>query len=136
MQFVIDNWYLFAALVVILYLLLAGPIRQRLYGVHTVTPNNAVRLVNHESGVIVDVREPSEFQSGHIPKSLNIPLSQLPARAAELSKFRDKPVILACQTGNRSARASLILGKNGFQSVHNLAGGVAAWRNDNLPLES
>lgn len=136
MQFVIDNWYLFAALAVVLYLLLAGPVRQRIYGVNTVSPANAVRLVNHHSGVIVDVREPAEFQSGHIPKALNLPLSQLPSRVEELGKFRDKPVILCCQSGNRSARASLVLGKKGFKSVHNLAGGVSAWRTDNLPLES
>lgn len=136
MQFVINNWYLFVALVIVLSLLFGGPIKQMVYGVGNIPIARAVQLVNHESGVIVDVRETNEYKEGHIPRAINVPLSVLPGRLGELEKYKQKPVIVCCATGNRSLRSALMLRKQGFGSVHNLAGGMAAWKNENLPTES
>jgi len=135
-QFVIHNWYLFVALVVVLGLLFAQTIKQMVYGVGSIPIGRAVQLVNHESGVIVDVREPDEFKQGHIPRAINLPLSALATRVKELEKYKEKPVILCCASGQRSARSALMLRKQGFNSVHNLAGGLTAWKNDNLPVET
>lgn len=136
MQFVVNNWYLFLALFVVLFLLLAGPIRQSLFGVNSVPIAQAVQLVNRQSGVIVDVREPNEFKDGHIPRALNLPLSALKTRLTELEKYKNKPVVLCCASGQRSAQAAIALRKHGFSSVHNLNGGFRAWQRDNLPIES
>lgn len=135
MQFVIQNWYLFLALAIVLVLLVAAPLNQALRGIKSVPVNQAIRMVNHESAVIVDVREPDEFRSGHIPDSINIPLSTLRTRLSELEKFRSRPLVISCRTSQRSAKAAMMLQKHKFQSVHVLAGGILAWQNENLPTQ-
>lgn len=136
MQFVINNWYLFVALVVILALLFAGPIRQSLSGVGSVAIAQAVQLLNRESGVLLDVREPAEYAAGHIPRALNIPLSTLGERVKELDKYKQRPVIVCCRSGQRAGQAAVALRKRGFVSVHNLHGGLLAWEKENLPIET
>ena len=136
MQFVINNWYLFAALIIILAMLFAGPIRQSLSGVGSVAIAQAVQLINRESGVMVDVREPAEYAAGHIPRALNIPLGTLNDRLKELDKYKQRPVIVCCRSGQRAGQAAVTLRKHGFISVHNLNGGLLAWEKENLPVET
>lgn len=73
---------------------------------------------------IVDVREYYEWIAGHLESSGHIPLRHLPARSAEISA--DRPVLLVCQVGQRSALATEFLRKRGYDA-HNLEGGVEAW---------
>ena len=73
----------------------------------------------------IDVRTPIEFHTNHIPGFKNIPLHELPKRVHELSK--DKEVIVICQSGMRSAKASKLLKKLGFQRVTNVKGGMNSW---------
>ncbi len=75
--------------------------------------------------VVVDVREPWEFAHCRIDGAISMPLSQLPARVAELPPAHD--VILVCHHGSRSQQAALFLARNGFSRVYNLRGGVEAW---------
>lgn len=135
MSFVIKNWYLFLALGVVLYLLVVPLLRQRLAGIRSLAPAEAIHLINREGGVVVDVCEAQEYAAGHIARALNVPLSNLPARVPELEKYRDRPVILACRSGNRSLKAAFLLHRAGFAKVHSLAGGLHAWQNANLPVE-
>ncbi|MDA8390690.1 MAG: rhodanese-like domain-containing protein [Gammaproteobacteria bacterium] len=135
-SFVIAHWYLFLALVVVVAALIAQPLMSAASGVAAVTPTEAVQILNHQNGVIIDVREPSEFKSGHIMRAINIPLSQVGTRSQELKKYKDRPVILCCVSGARSARAAGILRQQGFSDPRNLGGGLNAWRSQNLPLES
>lgn len=136
MQFVINNWYLFLALIVVLSMLIGGPIRQSLLGISSIPIAQAIQLVNRQSGIIVDVREPDEFKGGHIPRAINVPLSALNSRINELEKYKNKPVIVCCRSGQRSAQAAVSLRKQGFNTVHNLSGGFSAWQRDNLPTET
>ena len=136
MQFVLNNWYLFLGLAVVLFMLFADPIRQRLLGIATVPASQAIQILNRQNGVIVDVREPNEFSTGHIPNAANIPVGSIAGRLKELNKYKDKPVIVVCRSGQRSAHAAVVLRKNGFASVYNLAGGMLTWQADNLPTES
>ncbi len=135
MQFVLNNWYLFLGLVVVLFMLFADPLRQRLLGIANIPASLAIQLINRQNGVMVDVREPNEFSTGHIPNATNIPLGSIAARLKELNKFKDRPIVVCCRSGHRSAQAAAVLRKNGFESVHNLAGGMLAWQADNLPTE-
>jgi sulfur dioxygenase len=84
---------------------------------------------------IIDVREASEFTDalGHIPGARLIPLSSLPAHAAQLD--RSRPAVTVCRSGARSAQASLMLQKSGLARVANLAGGMLRWRTEGLPVE-
>lgn len=135
MQFVIHNWYLFTALFVIVFLLLVGPFTQRLHGIKNANTAQTVQLLNREGGVVVDVCEPNEFKNGHIPNAVNLPLPKLKEQVREIDKYKNKPVIVACRTGNRSVKGAVMLRKLGFPVVYNLAGGLHAWEKDNLPVE-
>ncbi|WP_407268361.1 rhodanese-like domain-containing protein [Radiobacillus sp. PE A8.2] len=74
---------------------------------------------------LIDVREPKEFEGGHILGARNIPLTQMKQRLIELRK--DKPVYLYCQSGARSARAAMLLNKKGYQDLNHLQGGFKKW---------
>jgi rhodanese-related sulfurtransferase len=74
---------------------------------------------------LLDVREPWEFQTAHIENALLLPLRELPARFGELDS--NSEVVVICHHGGRSMQAAMFLERQGFASVHNLAGGVDAW---------
>lgn len=97
-------------------------------GGNTVSPTEAVILINRQHAAIVDVREPSEFEAGHIPEARHIPLEQLSERIGELGRFKSKPVVVVCENGIRSGKAVATLRKEGFEQAFNLAGGLKAWR--------
>lgn len=134
-DFVIKYWYLFGGFIIVLAMLAAGPITQLLHGIKNISVWEAVKLINHDSAVVVDVSEPQEFKTGHILNAINIPLGGLTGRVKELEKHKSKPVVFTCRTGNRSSRGAVVLRKQGFEKVYALAGGLAAWEKDNLPLE-
>jgi rhodanese-related sulfurtransferase len=74
---------------------------------------------------IVDVREPNEWAAGHLPDAVLIPLGELGRRAGELAP--ERPLVVVCRSGNRSATATDLLRRGGFRDVKNLAGGMTAW---------
>ena len=104
-------------------------------GAHTVSPSEATQLINRQDAIILDVRETSEFVGGHLPEARNIPLGKLKDRVGEIDGFKERPLILCCASGVRSATACGDLKKLGFNQLHNLAGGIDAWRSAGLPLK-
>jgi len=74
---------------------------------------------------LIDVREPNEFDNGHILGARNIPMSQLRARMKEIRP--DMPVYLYCQSGSRSSRAALVLYNKGYRDLAHLKGGFKKW---------
>jgi hydroxyacylglutathione hydrolase len=88
------------------------------------------RLAEGNSGDLLDVRRPGEWQAGHIVSARHLPLSELPARAAELD--HEKPVTAICAGGYRSSIATSLLEQQGFRRVTNVVGGMAAWTNAHL----
>ncbi|NKC16950.1 MAG: rhodanese-like domain-containing protein [Gammaproteobacteria bacterium] len=103
-------------------------------GGNRLAPADAIRLINHEEAVVLDVRSDAEFQTGHIVGAVHIPEGQLDTSMNRLQKYRSKPVITACRTGQRSAAVSAKLRNAGFEQVFNLSGGIVAWEGANLPL--
>lgn len=101
-----------------------------------ITPAQAVQLMNREKAVVVDVSDNQEFASAHIAGSKNIPLSELEAKLAAAVKNKNQPLILVCRSGARALGAAATAGALGFAQPHALAGGIAAWREAALPLES
>lgn len=94
----------------------------------------ATQLINRGNGVILDVREPAAFASGHLREAKNIPFKELSNRMNELDKFKAKSVIVVCQSGMQSAKAATQLRKAGFEEAVSLDGGIAAWQAQNLPV--
>ncbi len=80
---------------------------------------------------MLDVREQSEWDEFHMPGATLIPLGQLASRMSEVPK--DKPVVVVCRSGNRSAQARDMLSQSGFSSVTSMAGGMKAWQSAGLP---
>lgn len=129
-----NHWELVLALVVISVLLIGTTFVNRLRGVRSVVPTEAIQLINHENALMLDVRENNEFADGHIIDSVHVPLSALAGRLEELDDYRARTIVVSCRSGQRSGNACALLKKQGFENVFNLRGGVMAWRNDNLPL--
>ncbi len=85
-----------------------------------------------QGALVVDVRTPEEYRSGHIPGAVNLPLDQIQAWAKDLPK--DRPVYLYCRSGNRSQKAAEYLVKEGYTNLYNLEGGILAIQQKGLPL--
>ncbi len=133
-EFVGNNAGWFLALSVVLGLLVWSFLGDMVTGLKSLLPQEATLLMNHENAVVLDVREDNEYAQGHILNSVHIPLSTLTDKMERLEKYRNRPIIASCMSGNRSGRACGVLKKNGFENVHNLKGGIIAWQNASLPL--
>jgi phage shock protein E len=100
-------------------------------------PNVDVATVNALQGrddvLILDVREQSEYDAGHIPGVTLIPLKDVPNRLNEIPK--DKPVIVTCRSGNPSGQATDFLRQQGYTNVHNMTGGINAWQQAGYKVE-
>ena len=133
MLFLRQNWMLVAVAGVSGIMLAWSFIGGKLSGIEEADTLKATRLYNDDA-LVLDVREDKEFAAGHIPKARHIPLGQLSGRLQELEKFKAKPILVTCRSGQRSARACRLLKKSGFETVYNQAGGIVAWQRANLPV--
>jgi rhodanese-related sulfurtransferase len=131
-QFVIENWLLILAALVSGGLLLWPSLRG---GGSGITPAEAVRLMNHAKAVVIDVCEPAEFAAGHIGGARSVPLGGL-AEAKGLPSNKSLPLVVVCAAGVRAQRAAGVLQKLGYEDVKVLAGGMRAWREASLPVET
>ncbi len=114
-------------------LLVITELRGRLSGIKQVGVVEATQLSNRDNALFLDIREEADYRAGHIPDAVHIPLKQLATKSSELEKFRNRPVIAYCRSGNQSRAAGSLLKKSGFESVYNLSGGMVAWQGANLP---
>ncbi|MUK87147.1 rhodanese-like domain-containing protein [Ornithinibacillus sp. L9] len=114
--------FLIIALVILLGVGIFRFFRQRMY-LKTLTEEQFRE--GYRKAQLIDVREPQEFERGHILGARNIPVTQLRQRLVELRK--DKPVYLYCQSGSRSARAAQLLHKKGYEDISQLKGGFKKW---------
>lgn len=83
--------------------------------------------------LVLDVREQWEYDEGHIPGVTLIPMGEVPARLAEIPT--DREVIVTCRSGNRSGQITDYLRQQGYDNVHNMAGGILAWEAAGLPVD-
>jgi rhodanese-related sulfurtransferase len=134
-NFIQDNLLLIAVAFVSGAMLL-WPYVRRASGGPSVSAVQATHLINREDALVLDVRDPGEFGGGHILGAKNVPLSRIDAAGSEIAaKRKDKPVIVYCDNGSRSAKAAAALRGQGFARVVNLTGGLGAWQQAGLPVE-
>lgn len=131
-KFLLDNWY-WIVTALVSGGALAWPQLAR-GGGNSVSPQEAVQLMNREKATVIDVCETAEFAAGHITGSRNIPLGTLDG-AKGLPTNKALPLVVVCARGSRARRAAGTLKKLGHERVHVLAGGMAAWREASLPVE-
>jgi rhodanese-related sulfurtransferase len=100
----------------------------------SITPQAAYeKLQKDENPLLIDVRTPQEYNEGHIEGSLLIPLDTLEANLPKLANSKDRPLIIYCRSGARSAIASRLLADQGFKPL-NVSGGINEWSAAKLPL--
>lgn len=132
MDFLLQNWMLVLVAVVsggmLLWPVIGGG------GAGKITVNEAVQLINREKAVLIDVCEPAEYAAAHAAGARSAPLGSLETSKA-LPSNKALPVVVVCQTGARASRAAAILRKLGYENAKVLAGGLAAWREANMPIE-
>lgn len=104
-------------------------------GVKDVSPLVAQDYIVRKNALILDVREQHEYDAGHVPHSVLIPLGQLTARLSELEAHRGRTIVVICHGGKRSATACHQLLRSGFHEPLNIAGGILAWKRSALPVE-
>ncbi|MEF9928224.1 MAG: rhodanese-like domain-containing protein [Massilia sp.] len=131
MKFIIDNIFLVAIAVLAGGALLWPALAPR---GKRASPLQLTQMINRGKTTIVDVRSSEEFAAGHLRDAKHIPLADLGARIGELDKSKTRTVVMVCQTGARSDKAARQLQAAGFEDVHSLEGGLAAWKAAGLPL--
>ena len=82
---------------------------------------------NDEGFLLLDCREPKEYKTCQIQRSMLIPMAEVPTRIGELQAWKDKPIVVHCHHGGRSLRVTEYLRENGFPQAQNMTGGIDAW---------
>lgn len=130
-EFIGNHPILVGAFVLLLTLFIRNEVSR---GGRTITAQELVNLANREKAVIVDVRDVQEYKKGHILNSVNIPHAALKSRISEIEKHKNSKIVIACKMGQHAGIAGAALRKAGFRNVFRLRGGLAEWRNQNMPL--
>ena len=131
--FISNNPVLFLLFFVILGFIIFNEYKTITQKFKNISPQDAVFLINNDA-FILDVRESSELNQGIIKNSKHINFSSVQTSLDSIKKFSDKPTIVYCKSGVRSATISNMLSKNSFHEVYSMKGGFEAWVSDNLPI--
>ena len=131
MKFIIDNIFLVAIAVLAGGALLWPALAPR---GKRASPLQLTQMINRGKTTIVDVRSSEEFAAGHLRDAKHIPLADLGTRIGELDKSKNRTVVVVCQSGARGDKAARQLQAAGFEDVHSLEGGLAAWTAAGLPV--
>jgi rhodanese-related sulfurtransferase len=133
-EFVGNHLFLISLFVAISILLFWNIFGGVMSGARLAPPAEVTTLINRDRALILDIRDAQEYESGHILSARNVPEAKLQPEIGSLSDFKERNVVVCCANGAASARAARLLRMNGFQKLHTLKGGIAAWRNEHLPL--
>jgi len=134
-EFVTNNLILFAALIGVLVMLVKAELDHQANKGLVVSPATAIRLMNNEDdALIIDIRAEADYKKGHIKGAKNIPLADMTAGLDKYTTYKNKSVLIYCNSGNSATRAIKLLKAAGFDKVNNLEGGIAAWKEANMPL--
>lgn len=132
-SFLENHWLLSLSFIIVFVLIIFLELIKQKKGAARLTPQQAILLMNHENAVVVDIRNPDSFMSGHIIGAVSLPLADIENKSNKLEKYKSQTIILACASGFDSDRAAASLTKKGFKTLV-LAGGLTAWRNADMPL--
>jgi rhodanese-related sulfurtransferase len=121
------------AAVVVAIAAIVVELRARANSFMAIGPQDAIRLMN-QNALVLDLRPAEAFASGHLAGARNLPLEQIGQAGETLKKYKEKPVVVYCDTGSNSGSAARKLAEQGFTKAVNLRGGLEAWRAENLPV--
>jgi len=134
-EFIVNNLILFAALFGVMVMLIKSELDHQANKGSLLTPSLAIRLMNnHDDALVIDLRTAADYKNGHIRGAKNSPLNDFAKNIDTYSGYKDKEVLVYCNSGNTAIRAIKALKKAGFEKINNLDGGIAAWKEANMPL--
>jgi rhodanese-related sulfurtransferase len=134
LKFVTEHIFL-VALAVVSGGMLIWPAIRRGAGGPSISTLQATLLINQQNALVLDVRDAAEYENGHVLNARHLPMEEIGARSADIEKYKAKPVIVVCESGNRSEKAAAALRKQGFAQVFSLSGGMGAWKQAGMPVE-
>ena len=129
-EFLAQQWILVAALLAVAVMLFMHESRK---SGTSLSPQQAINLVNAEQGVFVDLRDTADFRGGHIVDAMHVPSAKLLNNPGLLEKYRNKPIVLVCKMGQQSGAAGKQLRAAGYTRVYRMTGGMMEWGNLQLP---
>jgi len=134
-EFVMNNFLLFGALIVVLVMLIKAELDHQVNKGILLTPAQAIRVMNNnDDALILDIRAAADYKKGHIKGAKNSPLADLSKKVDAFDAYKNKPVLLYCNSGNTAIKAVKLFKNAGFEKINNLQGGILAWKEANLPL--
>ena len=134
-EFILNNLLLFAALFAVMVMLIKAELDHQANKGLLLSPAAAIRLINNnDKTLIIDIRAVAEYKKGHIKGAKNVLLSKFASNIETYSDYKNKPVLIYCNTGSTTGRAIKLLKNAGYEKINNLEGGVAAWKEANMPL--
>ena len=98
-----------------------------------ISAQDLIRLQN-QGALVVDLRKPEDFAAGHIGGARRMDSAQMLTAGDTLKKYKEKTVVVYCESGSMGAAAARVLAGQGFKQAFNLKGGLGVWRSENLPL--
>lgn len=133
-EFIGNHIFLWGGLVAVLILLIKSEFEHQSGKANQLNPVNAIRVMNNEDALVLDVREAADFGKGHIKNAKNVPFSSFKNKLKDITKHKNASVLAYCNTGAISGKACRVLRQEGFTNVHNIAGGINSWQDAKLPV--
>lgn len=133
-EFIGNHPGLMAAFFAVLVFIVVTEIRVR-RGPKKLSTSDAIRLMNDEQALVLDLRDPSEYSAGHIINARNLPIARFDGEIEKIAKKKDQTIIVYCKSGTQSNLAIQKLLKAGYLNISQIKNGIYAWQQDNLPLQ-
>jgi rhodanese-related sulfurtransferase len=121
------------AVVLALIVVVTFESRLRNVGQAAISAQDLIRLMN-QGALVLDIRKPEEFAAGHVNGAKHLSSEQILTAGDTFRRFKEKPVVVYCESGSLAAAAVRQLNTQGFTKAFSLRGGFAAWRTENLPV--
>lgn len=132
--FIAENWLLSSIALALLLGLIYIEYRDHGTSNQGLNPQQATMMMNRKNMLIIDLRDLTQFDAGHILNAKPYTIESLQAESEKLSKNKDKPMLIYSSTLQQSAKAVSLLKQKGFTEVYHLIGGLTAWQKEGLPL--
>lgn len=132
-QFILNNMMLSALWVAAILAIIAFELYLKVFGPKKVSITELSQIVNNNEGLVIDLRDKSAFDDGHIPNAENIPANKL-NEIVKQDNYSKRPLILVCNSGQSAFSKALKIQKSGIKNINVLKGGMISWNSDNMPL--
>ncbi|GAA5102455.1 rhodanese-like domain-containing protein [Wohlfahrtiimonas larvae] len=137
MEFFHAEWMWFAGLAVVFILIIMNEIKTVKHKAFIISAAKALQLSNNDEAIFVDIRDADTFKKSHIPSSVHVAAEQLATKLVDGTRFKDKVIILYCDSGATSIdKVEKLRKEHANLSLFSLQGGLNGWLQTNLPVES